>query len=423
MKPSTILRLIISVVVAVAFVLGATFAEASNSLNPTALWWAQRQLPLLWMVDGFALLALLPVFGSAILQTRLARKSEEIAQLRNGHETQMEDMIQHSEEVERINIQQSKSLEALEATVEALSVRLNAMDADNKAHQANMEAEARRLAVDAFTALAGEVQANTRQMEAVSLAMQYQRAEIQQLRQNVRATQRPQEISEIARLTPYELAALEGDAPPLLLEDGEEEKEKRRRGEEESLSTINYPLSTDSSFILHPSSLSEHPTPNTQHPTPPLGFFEPTMNAGTTFVSPVTEFEITDFDSETEEDFAAESQQANTGEEVPPGELLETRPAESIPAAGETASGLALPDSGIAPLNTAITPQEYRFLHGTLNGVALREEDFEVPPEPAQTHSEQPEPPQTGLPQTEAQSSDPRQPEPPRGLRRWFMRL
>ncbi len=420
MKPGTILRIIISVVVAVAFVLGATFAEASNSLNPTALWWAQRQLPLLWLIDSFALLALLPVFGSAILQTRLAHKSEEITQLRSQHETQMEDVVQHSEEVERINIQQSKSLEALEATVEALSARLNAMETDNRAHQANMEAEARRLAVDAFTTLAGEVQANTRQMEAVSLAMQYQRAEIQQLRQNVRATQRPLEISEVARLTPYELAALEGDAPPLLLEDGGEDGQ----GKEEIRDT-RYEIreGEDSSFILHPSSL-------------PVGFFEPTMNAGTTFVSPVTEFEITPPAFE-EANSAAGPQQANTREDVPSNELLEAHNTESVPAAAnDVASRVASPANDIAPPNTAVSLQEYRFLHGTLNGVALHREDFEVQTTPAQTHSEQsveqPEPSQTDLPQTEAQlsdsqasesrSSEPEQANAPRGPRRWFMR-
>ena len=101
-------------------------------------------------MDGFALLALLPVFGSALLQTRLAQKTEEIAYLRDQHETQMEDMIQHSEEVERINIQQSQTLTALEATLDALAARLNAMEADNKAREDRMEAEARRLAGEAF---------------------------------------------------------------------------------------------------------------------------------------------------------------------------------------------------------------------------------------------------------------------------------
>ena len=417
MKPSVILRLIVSLVVVIAFVLGATVAEAGNSLNPTALLWAQKQSRLLWIVDGFALLALLPVFASALLQTRLAQKTEEITYLRDQHETQMEDMIQHAEEVERINIQQSQTLEGLEATIDALNARMTAMEADNKARQDSMELETRRLAGEAFAALADEVQTNTRQMEAVSLAMQYQRAEIKQLRQGIRAAQHPYELSEVARLTSYELAALEGDATPLLLEDGEEKKRREDEKTEETLDTkYEAREEENSSFLLPPSSLQE---PSTD--------YAPTMNAQTTFISPATEYEIAYPEAEDTEDGELSAAVLNPAEVQAKAqsiweELQQEHPVEpdedkSAAAMEETAEPAV---SGEVPApSSALTPEEYHFLHRPLNSVPPREKSFQVQEDsssqsaPLQTASESAE-----LPQDEPQSTQPQ-----RGLRRWFMRL
>ena len=466
MKPSILLRLIVSLVIVAAFVLGATYALASNSLNPTALWWAQRQLPVLWMVDGFALLALLPVFGSAILQTRLSRRTEELAAARNEHQTQMEDMVQHTNKTERINLNQAKSVEALEATVAALNARLDALDAANqarqegldaanKAHQERMEAEMRKMAVDAFAALANEVQANTRQMDAVSLAMQYQRAEIKQLRQNARATPRSQEPAEIARLTPYELAALRGEDSPLLLEDGEEEKEKRRKGEEETeegtgnreqgtagnaergMMNDEYNAESNSSLSTQHSSFSPSLIPNTQHLTPSIGFFEPTMNAQTTFVSPTTAFEIAPpisemtpvfKEAEGREFSPAASPELGAGDEFTDNEFPEEEAFANAVVASQTPTP-ALPEEAKPLSNSAadaFSPVQEMPVSGddfAVSPTAVTLTEYEALHEPQQTTSPQAEPQQTEAEHMEIHPKSSQQPEAPRGLRRWFMRL
>ena len=142
-------------------------------------------------------------------------------------------------------------------------------------------------------------------MEAVSLAMQYQRAEIKQLRQSVRPAQHPYELSDIARLTPYELAALEGDTPPLLLEDGAEEKKRKEEDKTGEIRERRKFLLPPSAFLLA---------------KPSADLFAQTINAQTTFVSPATEYDIAfpeEEDSEEAELPAAASNPAEAQEEAP----------------------------------------------------------------------------------------------------------
>lgn len=243
------LRLIVSLVLIAAFVVGATIIESNNSREPMAWLAAQQHVELLWIVDAFALLTLLPVFGFITVQNRLARKSEEISEGRAAHQDQLEKMLYSAEHMDRFNAEQSEQIIILEQTVTDLKAQVTTMHLEAQARQQLLQTETYHLAEKAYAALSGQVEANTRQMEAVNLAMQYQRAEIKQLRQGFRAVQRPHEILDIARLTPSELIALEADEPQRLL------------GHSESGEQIAETV-----------------------------FFAPTINAQTTFISPMAAF-------------------------------------------------------------------------------------------------------------------------------------
>lgn len=283
MKRRTLLRLIVSALLIAAFVIGATIVEASNSLNPQAWYWAQRQLPLLWIVDAFALAALVPVCGFAAAQNRLHRRAEETARSRDEHQAQLERMIRGAEHAHQTNAEQADTIAALQNTLARLSAKLETVEANGQARQQALETEARRLAEQAFAAVNGQVEANTRQMEAVNLAMQYQRAEIKQLRQGVRVIQRHHDVFHVAQLTPDELAAIEG------VENFESMKyitdasaSDRARDEAQSdLKSIEGAGGEDDAEPLRLSSGAGEP-----------GFFAPTMNGQATFVSSPTAFTV-----------------------------------------------------------------------------------------------------------------------------------
>lgn len=271
MKRRTLLRLIVSLLLIAAFVIGATIVEANNSFNPAAWFWAQRQLSVLWVVDAFALLALVPVCGFANAQNRLYRRAEETARARDEHQAQLERMRLNVESADRRSAEQIDLITTLQDTLAALTARLETMETGGQARQQALEAEAQRLAEQAFDALNGQVEANTRQMEAVNLAMQYQRAEIKQLRQGVRLIQRHQDLVHLAQLTPAELAAIEDvtefeapqiEAPPRV----------------KSIAGVGEGGEPDASLL---SAGAGEP-----------GFFAPTMNGQATFVSAPTAYTI-----------------------------------------------------------------------------------------------------------------------------------
>jgi hypothetical protein len=211
MKSRALLPLFVSLLLIAAFVIGATIIESSYNLNLVAWMWAQRQLPMLWVVDTFAILALVPVFKSAAAQKHQAGKSEEMAQMQDAHLDQIEQMLHNAVKSEQDNARQAEQISVLQQTVKELSAKLESMKTDAVIRHQALEEEALRIAAQAFSALMDRVEANARQMEAVNLAVQYQRAEIKQLRQGVRILQHKQESTEIARLTPAEIAAIAGE--------------------------------------------------------------------------------------------------------------------------------------------------------------------------------------------------------------------
>ena len=301
MKRRALLRLIVSLLLIAAFVIGATIVESSGSLAPQAWYWAQRQLPLLWIVDAFALAALVPVCGVWDAQNRLHRRTEETARSRDEHQAQLERMIHHAERADQTNAEQAETIAALQNTLAQLSAKLETMQTDGQARQQALEAEAQRLAEQAFASVNGQVEANTRQMEAVNLAMQYQRAEIKQLRQGMRVIQRHHDVFHVAQLTPDEMAAIEGDEPlenRRLIADADANNRARIEAQSEAIDPIKSIEGVNGVDGAEPLLLGA----GANEP----GFFAPTMNGQATYVSVPTAFTVAAPDDNALEDNAPE---------------------------------------------------------------------------------------------------------------------
>lgn len=283
MKRRTMLRLIVSLMLIAAFVMGATIIESNNSSEPMAWLSAQQHREVLWVVDAFALLTLLPVFGFASAQNRLAHKAEEISEGRVEHQKQLEKTLYNAGHMDRLNAEQTEELVVLEQTVADLKAQLANLQAEVGPRQPMPEQEPRSFAEQAFAALSGQVEANNRQMEAVNLAMQYQRAEMKNLRQGLRAIQRPHDIFDIARLTPSELTALEAEEPLRMLGHGDPNvqtanhfKDNAELEENEELEVIRQGEALEENRELEETV-----------------FFAPTMNAQSTLISPMAAFSFT----------------------------------------------------------------------------------------------------------------------------------
>ena len=165
MRNRTSLYCLAGFLLAVVLVGASTNVAAGNKHDSQAWIAAQQKTPLLWMVDGSALIILMGswLLGAAIsgLQGESASQSDENAR----HIAVLTETVQ---DLFRQNNMYISRLEALEETGDAW-------------HE-GFEEEARRLTEQAFLALSDNIESNARQLEAVNLALRYQRAEMQAVR-------------------------------------------------------------------------------------------------------------------------------------------------------------------------------------------------------------------------------------------------
>jgi hypothetical protein len=301
MKQRTAIHMFLSLAVAVMLIICGTAFQTHYSANPQEWLNAHRQTPLLWLVDFTALYTLVLMATLARARRRLYRQAEEMYVLREEHHNQLGAIIARASEVDEINAQQAERLEQVEAEAQS--------------RQESFEAEARRMVEQMFRALQGEVEAHTRQLDAVNLALQYQRAELSELRHHLRAQNPALEIPASARLSPAEVAAITDGLPTLVTQervpaalpthpqnvvaDPTPASETM-----EAVAVVESPASAPSMAVS-----SEEPNTDSSSPDTPLpprsntpqerdslteneaAVFDPTANARSTFVLDTAEFD------------------------------------------------------------------------------------------------------------------------------------
>ncbi|HLK55079.1 MAG TPA: hypothetical protein VKU00_00855 [Chthonomonadaceae bacterium] len=182
------LYILVGLLVALSLVGGATAVQTGNSRESHIWLEAQRHTPLLWMVDGCALAIFLGIglFGAAF-----AGFQEQTQQLSEEHGLQLNKLIERTEELTQLNAEYAE--------------RITGLEAEASAREEVFEDEVRRLTQQTLHALEGQVEANARQLDAVNLAMQYQRAELRELRQSFRNTDLSLPPAQIAGALPAEI--------------------------------------------------------------------------------------------------------------------------------------------------------------------------------------------------------------------------
>ena len=189
MRTRTFLYIFVGLLVALALIGGATAVQTGNSSDFQVWMEAQKRTPLLWMVDGCAFVIFLGIglFGAAF-----ATFQEHTQQLSEEHSEQLNKLIERTEELTQLNADYSE--------------RITGLEAEAGEREQGFETEVNRLTEQAFHALQGQVEANARQLDAVNMAMQYQRAELRELRQNFRSVTIGIPSAQIVTAMPVEIA-------------------------------------------------------------------------------------------------------------------------------------------------------------------------------------------------------------------------
>jgi hypothetical protein len=180
MKRRTTLYVFLSALFALFMIACATALRTGYSSNPATWLLAHKVSPLLWLLDFCVVYTLILMARLIASEKYVTHQASALRRLQEEHHAQLEQMIAQSEELEKRNHDYEQQIVALEEA--------------SAARQEAFETEARRLTEQAFRALQGQVEAHTRQLEAVTMAMQYHRAEIKQIRHSLGAVQPGDEL-------------------------------------------------------------------------------------------------------------------------------------------------------------------------------------------------------------------------------------
>lgn len=155
MRIRTVLYFLSGTLLAGILVSAATFVAAKSSTNPQDWMNVQKQSPLLWMMDASGIIIFL---GSIMLGlTSGDGGSAERSSSRSIAQSDYEEIV-------------------------ALRARVDTMERERQDRQDNIEEAAGRMAEHAFSALVEHIEANAAQLESITLALRYQRAEMQSFR-------------------------------------------------------------------------------------------------------------------------------------------------------------------------------------------------------------------------------------------------
>ena len=135
--------------------------------------------PSFWLL-GFSVIVSVVLYST--YEVMISSKGQDTSALSAAHDSQIDKLITESGRLDELNTTYCETIESLEKELDELK--------NANAQQLTVHTEEKSvLNQQIVTAVQGQVEANTRQMEALNLAMQYQRGELKELRHQLRDTQ------------------------------------------------------------------------------------------------------------------------------------------------------------------------------------------------------------------------------------------
>ncbi|MCS6775182.1 MAG: hypothetical protein RMJ43_13450 [Chloroherpetonaceae bacterium] len=297
MKQRNAIQLVLSFAVAVMLIVCGTAFETRYSADPEVWLQAHRRSPMLWLIDFTALYTLVLMLTIAGARRRLYRLAEELHVLRNEHHNQLASTVARAAEMDALIEQQAERIEQLEQ--------------EARTRQEAFEAEAQRLVAQLFQSLQEQVAAHSRQLEAVNMALQYQRAEISELRHQVRGVLTGSSVSPAAHLSAAEMSALNNPLTPIASLPASNGVEPVATQQEppahDTVAVVGGHRETESQENVRPVTSPTTPDSVAPHIAEPVlrdrltdnetAMFDPTVNAHSTYVLGTAEFNVLQGDS------------------------------------------------------------------------------------------------------------------------------
>ena len=182
MKPRTVLIAVVGLLVSIALVFFASNLQAGTGSSLAEMMTAQRHTPLLWVVDACAAGFLAGICWYAVMLEQFQSFVDGQA---TQHLEQLNDMIERTSNLEQVNDSYADRIEQLEAELARqfrdLADQVATLEAAADTRRQVFEVEARRISEQAHHLFETQLEHNTRQLEALSAALRFQRGDLRRL--------------------------------------------------------------------------------------------------------------------------------------------------------------------------------------------------------------------------------------------------
>ena len=186
MRPRTAMYILVGALISVALVFIASNLQAGSGSSLAEMMAAQRHTPLLWVVDictiGF-------FAGTWWYAKTLDQFQNFVDHQAKQHHEQLDSMIERMSMLEQENDTAIDRTERLEAELvrqsHDLTDQIATLEAASDARRQVFETETRRISEYAYRLALAHLEGHSRQVEAVTSALQYQAAELRGLREEL----------------------------------------------------------------------------------------------------------------------------------------------------------------------------------------------------------------------------------------------
>ena len=190
MKPRTALHILIGSMLGAALIFIASGLVAGQGSGFEQMVAAQRTNPILWLVDacGLAILGCMWFYSLMLnhFQGYLENQS-------NQHVTQLNEMIDRTSELENVNDEYADRVDRMEVDMTRqlrdYSDQISTLEEAAVARHQVFEMESRRISDTGYESFRRQLVDTSRQLEAMTMGIQFQRGELRRMREELRTLQ------------------------------------------------------------------------------------------------------------------------------------------------------------------------------------------------------------------------------------------
>lgn len=216
MSPRTALHIGAGVLIAVIVVFTASSMQTGTGGTFSDILKVQTTTPIIWVVD---FLAAAIIFASWFFPHMISRFKKIMENQSEQYQEQLDSMIERASEADNINDEYATKIEMMEEQLvrqqKDYGDQISTLEQSAKILKQILDVELRQLTSHSMNMLQVPLEANMRQMEAMSMSMQLHRGEVRKIRHDIHEIQAHLAHGDHIQVTMLDLEAEVNAIPPV----------------------------------------------------------------------------------------------------------------------------------------------------------------------------------------------------------------